>query len=92
MFDFHGLMEGADVHSKMTGYSDLAQQEGFVVVFPEGTGQPLEGHQWGSGRQRRPPLLRRPPSPRSATRRASTRRALRNGAVQRRHVHLVRGM
>lgn len=41
VFDFHGLMEGADIHSKMTGYSDLAQQEGFVVVFPEGTGQPL---------------------------------------------------
>lgn len=41
VFDFHGLMEGADIHSKMTGYSDLAQQEGFVVVFPEGTGQPV---------------------------------------------------
>ena len=41
VFDFHGLMEGADIHSTMTGYSEVAQQEGFVVVFPEGTGQPL---------------------------------------------------
>lgn len=41
VFDFHGLMEGADIHSKMTGYSQLAQQEGFVVVFPEGTGDPV---------------------------------------------------
>lgn len=41
VFDFHGLMEGADIHSKMTGYSQLAQEEGFVVVFPEGTGDPV---------------------------------------------------
>lgn len=41
VFDFHGLMEGADIHSTMSGYSEVAQQEGFVVVFPEGTGQPL---------------------------------------------------
>ncbi len=40
VFDFHGLSEGADLHSKMSGYSELAQRDGFVVVFPDGTGDP----------------------------------------------------
>lgn len=37
--DFHGLMEGAEIHSTMTGFSDLAVAEGFVVAMPHGTGQ-----------------------------------------------------
>ncbi|MBK5224274.1 MAG: hypothetical protein JJE52_15655 [Acidimicrobiia bacterium] len=41
VLDFHGLMEGAEVHSAMTQYSALAEQEGFVVVFPHGTGDPI---------------------------------------------------
>lgn len=41
VFDFHGLMEGAQVHSAMTGFSDLANREGFVVAFPNGTGNPV---------------------------------------------------
>lgn len=41
VFDFHGLMEGADIHSRMTEYSALALEEGFIVVFPEGSGDPL---------------------------------------------------
>ncbi|MFN8037719.1 MAG: PHB depolymerase family esterase [Acidimicrobiales bacterium] len=41
VLDFHGLMEGAQIHSTMTKFSDLAQQEGFVVAFPHGTGNPV---------------------------------------------------
>lgn len=41
VFDFHGLLEGADIHTQMSGYSAVAEQEGFVVVFPHGTGNPL---------------------------------------------------
>lgn len=36
--DFHGLAEGAEVHTRMSAYGDLAEQEGFVVAFPQGTG------------------------------------------------------
>ena len=39
--DLHGLMEGAQIHSLMTQYSDLAQSEGFAVVFPHGSGDPV---------------------------------------------------
>lgn len=41
VFDFHGLSEGAQIHAGMSQYSALAQAEGFVVVFPNGTGQPV---------------------------------------------------
>lgn len=41
VFDFHGLMEGADVHARMSEYSALAEEEGFVAVFPHGTGDPV---------------------------------------------------
>jgi polyhydroxybutyrate depolymerase len=41
VFDFHGLMEGAEIHARMTDYSSLAREEGFVVVFPHGTGEPV---------------------------------------------------
>jgi polyhydroxybutyrate depolymerase len=39
VFDFHGLMEGAEIHANMTQYSALAEEEDFVVVFPHGTGE-----------------------------------------------------
>jgi len=41
VFDFHGLMEGAEVHAKMTNYSGLAEEKGFIAVFPHGTGAPV---------------------------------------------------
>ncbi len=41
VLDFHGLAEGADVHTKMSAFSDLAEDEGFVVAFPNGTGAPV---------------------------------------------------
>ncbi len=41
VFSSHGLMEGADIHSVMTAYSALAKEEGFVVVFPHGTDDPV---------------------------------------------------
>lgn len=39
--DFHGLAEGADVHAGMTQLGPLGQEEGFVTVFPHGTGSPV---------------------------------------------------
>lgn len=38
VIDFHGLAEGAEVHARMSQYSELAEQEGFFAVFPQGTG------------------------------------------------------
>jgi polyhydroxybutyrate depolymerase len=37
--DIHGLGEGADIHAEMTQLGPLGQEEGFVTVFPHGTGQ-----------------------------------------------------
>lgn len=42
VFDFHGLAEGSQIHSTMSQFSPVAQEEGFVVVFPQGTGQPVK--------------------------------------------------
>lgn len=39
--DFHGLAEGADVHAGMTQLGPLGVEEGFVTVFPHGTGEPV---------------------------------------------------
>jgi polyhydroxybutyrate depolymerase len=41
VLDFHGLMEGAEVHATMTQWSALAEEEGVVAVFPHGTGDPV---------------------------------------------------
>ena len=41
VLDLHGLSEGAQVHTLMSAFSDLAQKEGFAVVFPNGTGSPV---------------------------------------------------
>ena len=39
--DFHGLAEGAEVHAQMSQLGPMAVDEGFVAVFPHGTGQPV---------------------------------------------------
>jgi polyhydroxybutyrate depolymerase len=44
--DFHGLAEGAQVHTAMSGMGELGQKEGFAVVFPNGTGSPIR---WNTG-------------------------------------------
>jgi polyhydroxybutyrate depolymerase len=41
VLDFHGLAEGALLHSFTSRFGDLGQQDGFVVVFPGGTGAPV---------------------------------------------------
>ena len=41
VLDIHGLAEGAEVHAQMTQFSALAEQEGFIVAFPHGTGAPV---------------------------------------------------
>ncbi|HEY6623126.1 MAG TPA: PHB depolymerase family esterase [Acidimicrobiales bacterium] len=39
--DFHGLAEGATVHSATSRFGALGQEDGFVAVFPNGTGSPV---------------------------------------------------
>jgi polyhydroxybutyrate depolymerase len=51
VFDFHGLLEGAEIHATMSQYSKLAEEKGFVVVFPHGTGTPLG---WQAGLEKEP--------------------------------------
>lgn len=40
--DFHGLEEGAVIHSETTMFGALGQKDGFVAVFPNGTGSPVQ--------------------------------------------------
>jgi len=40
--DFHGLSEGATLHSLTSQFGTLGQKDGFVAVFPNGTGTPLQ--------------------------------------------------
>jgi polyhydroxybutyrate depolymerase len=40
--DFHGLSEGAIIHSTTTMFGSLGQKDGFVAVFPQGTGTPVQ--------------------------------------------------
>jgi polyhydroxybutyrate depolymerase len=42
VLDFHGLAEGAVIHSVTTRFGALAQQEHFAVAFPNGTGSPVQ--------------------------------------------------
>ena len=49
VLDFHGLDEGAVVHSDTTRFGVLGQQDGFVVAFPQGTGTPV---QWDTTSQK----------------------------------------
>jgi poly(3-hydroxybutyrate) depolymerase len=39
--DFHGLSEGATIHTSMSEASTFAEQEGFVVAFPHGRFDPV---------------------------------------------------
>ena len=41
VLDFHGLAEGADVHSMMTLLPEFGRENGFLVVSPHGTGEPV---------------------------------------------------
>jgi polyhydroxybutyrate depolymerase len=41
VLDFPGLGESATVLATMSQFGDLGQQDGFVVAFPEGTGDPV---------------------------------------------------
>jgi polyhydroxybutyrate depolymerase len=41
VLDFHGLAEGASLHSETTQFGALGQQDGFDVAFPEGTDDPV---------------------------------------------------
>lgn len=40
ILDFHGLAEGAQVHSLMSALGELGLEEGFTTVFPQGLGSP----------------------------------------------------
>jgi polyhydroxybutyrate depolymerase len=41
VLDFHGLAEGAEIEAETTQFSPLGQKDGFISVFPEGTGNPV---------------------------------------------------
>jgi polyhydroxybutyrate depolymerase len=41
VLDFHGLAEGSIIHSKESEFGELGQKDGFVVVSPNGLGQPV---------------------------------------------------
>lgn len=40
VLDIHGLMEGAEVRSVHSRLGEFGQEQGFVTVFPQGTGEP----------------------------------------------------
>ena len=48
VLDFHGLSEGAVLHSATSQFGMLGQKDGFVVAFPNGTGNPV---QWNTADQ-----------------------------------------
>lgn len=41
VLDFHGLAEGAELEAETTQFSPLGQKDGFITVFPQGTGNPV---------------------------------------------------
>ncbi len=41
VLDLHGLGEGASIHAQTSGSSDFAEQNGFVVALPNGSGSPI---------------------------------------------------
>jgi polyhydroxybutyrate depolymerase len=41
VMDFHGLGEGAQLEALTSQFGPLAQKDGFVAVFPQGTGTPV---------------------------------------------------
>lgn len=46
VIDYHGLGEGAQIHTLMSAYSAVAEREGFVVAFPQGQFDPVR---WNAG-------------------------------------------
>ncbi|MBS1838243.1 MAG: hypothetical protein JST64_11185, partial [Actinobacteria bacterium] len=42
LVDFHGLTEGAEVHTRMSGFDQLAGPDGFVLATPNGTKDPVQ--------------------------------------------------
>jgi polyhydroxybutyrate depolymerase len=41
VLDFHGLLEGAELHATTSGMGPYAEAHGFVAVLPNGTGTPV---------------------------------------------------
>ena len=41
VMDFHGLLEGASIHSQMSGLSAFAKEKNFVLAVPDGFGNPI---------------------------------------------------
>jgi polyhydroxybutyrate depolymerase len=54
VLDFHGLSEGATLHSTTSQFGTLGQQDGFIAVFPNGTGTPVR---WNTTAQTHNPDL-----------------------------------
>lgn len=54
VLDFHGLGEGATLHSITSRFGQLGRQDGFDVAFPNGTGTPV---QWATASQTSNPDL-----------------------------------
>jgi polyhydroxybutyrate depolymerase len=42
VMDFHGLGEGAQLEALTSQFGPLAQRDGFIAVFPQGTGKPVQ--------------------------------------------------
>lgn len=41
VIDFHGLSEGAVIHSRMSDFGTFAEENGIIAVLPNGTGTPV---------------------------------------------------
>jgi polyhydroxybutyrate depolymerase len=54
VIDFHGYGEGDSTESLTTQLGALGQQDGFLVAFPQGTGQPIS---WNTSTRRNNPDL-----------------------------------
>jgi len=51
VFSFHGFLSNPTSHSLITNWHSLADEEGFLVVYPQGTGFPQRwdaGETWGA--------------------------------------------
>jgi polyhydroxybutyrate depolymerase len=44
--DFHGYSEGADIHAKLSALGPFGDEQGFVTITPQGTGDPIR---WDTG-------------------------------------------
>ena len=50
VFSFHGFLSNPTSHALITGWHKLADKEGFLVIYPQGTGFPQRwdaGETWG---------------------------------------------